>query len=391
LTTTPTPTPTPSQILGFNVGSGLSPTTARGNKIYGNEVYAFGPLEFYKGLGVNKVVSINKTNGSVQNFYPEFSNDTLGVLDIWRTTGSSWYMTGSFDKYSGSTQQRLVKLNSDLTKDTTFNIGIGLQNDAYALYYNEVTDRLFVGGSFVGYNGDSTKARFIKVDGTTGAIDTSIPNTYFGNGFVEFITPDGNGNLFVGGSFTTVTGTTAQNRLVYVSEANGYRVPGFNIGTGFNSTPYSAVYDGVNNRLYVVGAFTQYSGVSANGIVCLNATTGAIDTGFSYGTGFGGGFGWSITQLPNGDLVILTNSATYNGVTSNRVTRVTSGGTLNTTFQTNLGSSFDFGVTRNIPSAYLISNDGTYLYITGNFISFNGQNFNGIVRLTIDGVLDSTT
>ena len=393
LTSTPTPTPTPSAIGGFDVGGGFGPTSGvRGNKIYGSDLYVFGGIDYYNFSNINKIAQLNKTTAQLNNWYPAFTRfGGLSVLDFLLTTGGSYYMTGSFDRYSGSTQQRLIKLNSDLTKDTTFNIGIGLQNDSTALYYNEITDRLFVGGSFVGYNGDSTKARLIKVDGTTGAIDTSIPNNYFGNAFPEWILPDGNGNLYIGGQFTIVTGTTAQNRLVYISEANGFRVPGFNIGTGFNATPKSAVLDKVNNRLYITGQFNTYNGTSAGGIVCLNATTGAIDAGFNYGTGLGGGFGIGITQLPNGDLVILHNSASFNGVLSNRLSRVSSGGTVNTTFQTNLGGSFDLGVTQGFPSQYSITNDGTYLYITYQFTSFNGQNFNGLVRLTIDGVLDSTT
>jgi hypothetical protein len=392
MTETPTNTPTPSvtPVIEFCVGDGCAAQLARGNYLDGNELYIFGQVEYFNSQVVDGIFSLNKNTGALQAFQPAFPN-AQSVNSITRTSTGGWYATGAFTQYSGQTENRLVKLQSDLYMDPAFDIGIGLQNDAYSLYYNQSTDRLFVGGAFVGYNGDTTKARFIKIDGTTGAIDTSIPNTYFGNGDVRMMVSDGNGNLFLGGGFTTVTGTTAQNRLVYVSETNGYRVPGFNIGTGFNQTPTSAVYDGANNRLYVVGQFTTYNGTTVGGVTCLNATTGAIDAGFASGTGLGGGFAIAITQLPGGDLVILHNSATFNGVNSNRLTRVTSGGTIDTTFNTNIGTSFNLGITQTpIPTQYQLSTDGTYLYITGNFISFNGQNFNGLVRLNLDGTLAST-
>ena len=389
-TSSPTPTPSTSGIPNFCVGSGLIGQNARGNYLDGSDLYIFGSMEFYKQQSVDCVFKVDKNSGAQQTFQPAFPQG-FSVTAIEKKSTGDWYMTGTFDSYSGQSRNRLVKLQPDLYMAPAFNIGIGLQNDAYALHYNESTDRLFIGGAFVGYNGDSTKARFIKIDGTTGAIDTSIPNTYFGNGDVRMMVSDGNGNLFLGGTFTTVTGTTAQNRLVYVSETNGYRVPGFNIGTGPSSAPTSAVYDGANNRLYMVGQFNTYNGTTVGGITCLNTTTGAIVSGFTSGSGFGGTFGISITQLPGGDLVILHNSATYNGVNSNRLTRVTSGGTMDTTFNTNLGSSFQFGVAQTpIPFQYQLTNDGTYLYITGNFISYQNQNFNGLLRLNLDGTLAST-
>jgi hypothetical protein len=388
-TLTPTPTPSTSGIPNFCVGAGLSAELARGNYLDGNDLYIFGGMEFFNLQVVDCVFKLDKNSGVQQTFQPAFPNG-FSVNAMTKKSTGDFYMTGSFNSYSGQTRQRLVKLQPDLYMAPAFDIGSGLQNDAFALHYNESTDRLFVGGGFVGYNLDTTKARFIKIDGTTGAIDTSIPNTYFGNGDVGLMVSDGNGNLFLGGTFTTVTGTTGQNRLVYVSETNGYRVPGFNIGTGFNQVPHGAVYDGVNNRLYVVGQFTLYNGVGANGIVCLNATTGAIDTGFVYGTGLGGGFGISITQLPGGDLVILHNSAQYNGVNSSRITRVSSGGTMDNTFQTNIAGGFSTITLSPRPLQNQIQNDGTYLYITGNYIQFAGQNFNGLVRLNIDGTLAST-
>src|SRR5262249_56901632 len=95
----------------------------------------------------------------------------------------------------------------------------------------------------------------------------------------------GSGDLYVGGSFASYSGTVA-NGLVRL-HADGTVDRTFVTGTGFNNTVFSIApaRDGTGN-LYVGGAFTSYSQqMVANSLVRLHAD-GTVDRTFATGTGF---------------------------------------------------------------------------------------------------------
>jgi hypothetical protein len=384
-TETPTPTPTPTGNITpeFCIGCGFEPGL-NGVKVIGNNLYPFGVVEYYKLNDANKVVELNKVDASQQSFLPGFGPDNISqVLDIVKTSASTYYFAGNFSTYDGVSQNRLVKTNTDLTRNTTFG-NQNFQNDIYALYYDEPNNSLWVGGAFVGYNLDVANRYLIKIDGNTAARDTAVPQN-IANNPVGVIRPDGAGNLFIGGQFTTWTGT-ARNRLAKISSTDGTLVSGFQIGTGFNGTVFDMVHDAANNRLYVAGAFTQYSGVTSAALACLDATTGFIDTTWS-GSSFTAGQARSIVQNRFGDLFIYGSFGTYAGAAAPRLAKISSGGTMDLTFRTNIGTS-TFNQTVNAFSTHSqLAVDDNYLYLAGTFSAFNGIPTNGFVRLDFDGNL----
>jgi|GEM_PF-3997272 hypothetical protein len=91
-----------------------------------------------------------------------------------------------------------------------------------------------------------------------------------------------NGNLYVGGCFTTMGGVSANN----IAEWNGTTSTWSALGLGIKGTTaesggivYSLSVDSINNILYVGGAFTSAGGNSANNIAKWTSTpTGISNT-----------------------------------------------------------------------------------------------------------------
>lgn len=92
----------------------------------------------------------------------------------------------------------------------------------------------------------------------------------------------------------------------------------------------------------------------------------------------------SILVLPDDSIVITGQFTTFNGTSSNRILRINSNGTLNTSFITNMGTGFNNEVVQTV-----LTPAGKLLCL-GHFTSYNGVTRNRIVQLNIDGTIDSS-
>jgi hypothetical protein len=62
---------------------------------------------------------------------------------------------GGFTTFTGTTQNRLIRLNSDGSKDTSFNIGTGFDNTVSSIAI-QTDGKILVGGNFTTYQGVSS-------------------------------------------------------------------------------------------------------------------------------------------------------------------------------------------------------------------------------------------
>jgi uncharacterized delta-60 repeat protein len=192
---------------------------------------------------------------------------------------------------------------------------------------------MYVGGDMFQYNGTPIRY-FTALDLTTSNIVGSPFNTTgLTNGYVVDIQVQPDGNVLLGGAFTTYSGVS-QNRLTRVLPS-GFRDTTFNIGTGFNAQVESILVDS-NNKILVVGSFSTFNGNNKGGIVRLNSD-GSIDTTFS---GLTTGFAPTAGIFPfvneiqeyNNQYYVAGNWNTYNGSVVPDVVRLNQDGSLDTTF-----------------------------------------------------------
>ncbi len=90
-----------------------------------------------------------------------------------------------------------------------------------------------------------------------------------------------------------------------------------------------------NGKILISGDFTTYNGTTANRIARLNSD-GTLDTTFITGTGANSGVN-TITLQPDGKILIGGYFTKYNNTTANRIARLNADGTLDTTFTTGTG------------------------------------------------------
>lgn len=131
------------------------------------------------------------------------------------------------------------------------------------------------------------------------------------------------------------------------------------------------------------GDFSSYNGVSRSGLVRVN-TDGGLDTAFNSGGTGTGSFGIVRALVLQADAkVVLGGSFTiYNGVSRNNIARVNTDGSLDTTF--NPGTGADSSV-----DSLALQSDGRIL-LGGFFTSYNGVTRNKLARINTNGSLDTT-
>jgi uncharacterized delta-60 repeat protein len=284
-----------------------------------------------------------------------------------------FYIGGSFTTYQGVTTNRIVRLNTDGTIDTSFNIGTGFNNAVRAITLDSA-GKLYVGGQFITYQGVAAN-RIIKLN-TDGSKDTSFNmGTGFG-GTVIGITLDSAGKLYVGGGFTTYQG--GSNSRIIKLNTDGSKDTSFNMGTGFNSDLNTIVLDSAG-KLYVGGIFATYQGVAANRIIKLN-TDGSKDTSFDNTTGFNNDVN-TIALDSAGKLYVGGNFTGYKSASLNRIIKLNTDGTVDGSFDSVQG--FDQRVTK------ILINSAGKIYAAGAFNLYRNQFNKSIIRLNPDGTKDS--
>ena len=148
---------------------------------------------------------------------------------------------------------------------------------------------------------------------------------------------------------------------------------------GFNNEVSGMVLQS-DGKIVVVGYFTQFNSVTANFIIRLNSD-GSRDTSFNIGSGFNG-FAYDIVQQTDGKFVIIGDFTSYNGVSANKIIRLNLDGSVDSSF--NSGSGFN-----NTATKIVIQSDGKFV-IAGHFTSYNGSSINRIIRLNSNGTRDTS-
>jgi uncharacterized delta-60 repeat protein len=361
---TPTPTPTVTQTMTPTTTStpaGATPTPTTTTTTTPTPSATPGPV-FFSGQGFNNV-----------------------VIPISTVSGTNkLYIGGAFTAYpSGSTLNRIVRVNQDGTRDNTFQIGTGFSATVNVIKEDTSTGNVYVGGTFTNYSGVGVN-RIVRLK-PDGFIDTTFNiGTGFINGTVTDIALQPDGKVVVVGGITGYNGTNIA-KIVRLN-TDGSIDSGFQTTSGFTGAlgavnPQNVIIDSAG-KIVVAGQMTGFSTTSIGRFVRLNSD-GTLDTAFqaNAGTGFNGQAYGGVNQLSNGQYIVCGDFTNYNGTSKTRVARINNNGTLDNTF--GLSPTLNNFVLASI----LDSQENIYLHgAFTNFGGVTGQNFMG--KITSGGTYD---
>jgi hypothetical protein len=305
--------------------------------------YTYGTFTSYDSVPKGYIVKL-KENGDIDTSFAPlsgFNANSFAMQSILVLPDGKVMASGNFTSYDGVSANRIIRLTSGGTIDTSFSAGTGFNNITSALV-NTNDDKIVVGGLFSSYNGDVvTRNRIIRLN-DNGTIDNSlVTGTGFDN-LTNSIVINSDNSMYVGGYFSTYAGVAA-NRIIKLN-TNGSVDTSFDYGSGLNSNtsnqPVGLISDD-NDGIYIYGYFTTYSGQVVNRI-CKVLPTGSLNPLFVIGVGFNNAV-YSGAKVLGDKLLLQGFFTTYNGLTANRAIILNGDGSVYRTFDKEYLNIFTMG------------------------------------------------
>jgi uncharacterized delta-60 repeat protein/uncharacterized repeat protein (TIGR01451 family) len=231
------------------------------------------------------------------------------------------------------------------------------------------------------------------VPGAPGTVDTTTQTGLGFNGLVQSVALQPDGKVLAGGNFSFVNNYPLSDlaRLNTDGSVDSSFLSGQAgaDGTVCAVLSQSSAAGGTNDGpIVLVGDFTNVDSVPRHGIARLNLN-GSLDSTFNPGFGADSGI-YAIIQMPTNQFptptfVIGGNFANYDGTSMGGVARITTSGQLDPTFNPGPGVTSTNGAVH----ALALQANGQVI-VGGDFTVFNSLPYHHLVRLNLDGSVDTT-
>ncbi len=295
---------------------------------------------------------------------------------------AGWFGLLQDANFSNYNYGRIARISATGALDTGFNPGSGANGTIYALV-RQPDGKILIGGSFTSFNG-TTRNRIARIN-TDGSLDTTFDPSSGADGTVYTILLKPDGTVLIGGSFSHYNGAT-RNGLALLDHTGSLdnTFADFTGPTVFSIKALALQTDG---KLLVGGSYYHSTGNLRAGLKRLN-TDGSVDATFSgliegasdaFDTQYLGDI-QEIAIQPDGKILVAGDFSQFNGTARNGIARLTNTGALDTTFNPDANA---------LVSALLPLPDGSLL-IGGDFTTIGGATATRIARLSASGSLDTS-
>ncbi len=369
----------------FSVGTGANQIIYALGLQSDGKIIIGGNFTAFNGTTPNRLVRVDNTGAVDATFNVGAGANTI-VDNIAVQPDGKILVVGNFTQYNGETVNRIVRLNTDGTRDASFNVGGTGAGSRVRTVQVLADNKILIGGAFTGYNG-ITGIGCIALLTAAGELDATIASKISGNVYTLVVQPDN--KIVAGGEFYQYefSSGTISPRFARLN-ANGTKDNTFNEGTGFSETVrLTAVQP--DGKILVAGVFAEYFGQEARGIVRLNAD-GSRDNTFSASVSNSNllaSYPVDMTLQPDGKILLSGTFTVVNGDTVNGIVRLNADGSRDLTFNAGTGATDVNGINGGLHVGHYMQPDGKIL-LGGAFVKFNGTVVNQIVRLNADGSRD---
>jgi len=314
---------------------------------------------------------------------PIFPDGSSGfVRDAVEQSDGKLVIVGHFANINGTSVGKIARLNANGSLDSTFNFEGSYDDRGFgnnALVLKLLSDGSFlVGGTFVNYN-DASVNRLVKLN-SDGSLNTSFSGNVTLDNDVFAIHVLSSGKIYVGGNFT--------NKLIRLNN-DGTTDETFDVGTGFDDIVTSIKVDS-NSKVVVGGWFNAYNGSPCNrGIVRLNAN-GTLDSSFETegaGLNFTEGVVQCLAIQSDDKIVVGGWFNQYDGNRQGHIIRLNADGTKDSTFVTGYGFGDDGSYEGQRVQDILLDNNK--IICVGGLYNYGGKALYGFAKLSPTGSLDT--
>jgi uncharacterized delta-60 repeat protein len=334
-------------------------------------------------LGTSSGILRLNSNGSIDSAF-NTSLTGFGVINsIVQQSDGKTIVGGRFRKVNGGFSNNIARFNADGTFDNTFVINRGPLFNKFSNsdFVNSLAiqpdGKILVGGFFASFDHSPQKA-LVRLNpngsidsafGLSGDIDTDFNN-------IEDIVVLPDGNIIITG---IMYDSLVQPKMILRLNSDGSIDSAFNLGGLSANSSVLRVIRQPDGKYIICGFFTTYNGITRPRIARLNVD-GTLDTTFNPGTGANAVI-YDIALQPDGKIIIGGNFTLYNGTSVNRIARLNSDGTLDSSFNVGTGAN-------NTVNSLALQSNGKIIF-GGSFGSINGVTRNLLARLNTNGTLDT--
>ncbi len=343
---------------------GLSTDSTGRVLVTGNFVTYNGQARTYF-MRLNSDLSLDSTSITLNNAsYPQAVLPNDGFI-----------LGGYFTTVNGFTQPGFSLFNSAgtrLASQTQLSSGNVDGGGTKGGFFVQPDGKILMGGSFNSFN-EAFRFNFARLN-SDGSLDTSFVPASNPNNALTAVAREPGGKILVGGYFTAVGARSGIGLARYNSDGSVDTT--FTNVVGSTSLPISGFAFQGDGKTVVYGNFTTFDGLTRYGIARLN-TDGSMDTAYNANLSVSGKV-YDVLVDPDDKLVIVGTFSTVNGTARGRIARLNTDGSLDTSFATGAGAAISPGT----PSIYSIVRlaDGNYL-AGGAFNTFDGQARTNLVKI----------
>jgi uncharacterized delta-60 repeat protein len=352
----------------FNIWSGFTgwnfSSAIRSIKIQNDgKIIVWGDFTSYKGVKSSGIIRLN-TDGSIDSGFDIGSGfagysmwDNMFLINNIEIQSDGKIVVAWFFKYYQNTLvTNIVRLNTDWSRDTSFDTNSAYSNTIWALNIQSDGKILI----YIVVNGNQNVIYRLNTDGSR---DTSFNIGKWFDSFISKIASQNDGKIIVGGWFITSNELPAGGIIRLNSD--WWIDSSFNIGDGFNGMVLSTVIQ-PDGKIIVGWTFKGYKWQIAQWIIRLNASW-VRDNSFNIWSGFD----WNVRTLTlqnNGRIIVGGGFGLYNWNTANELIRLMPDWSKDTSFITYGFSSY----ANYFPNVMVttVQSDGKIL-VGGNFNTYS--------------------
>ena len=373
-------------ISGSIAFNGQSSTGFNGNVravlVSGSNVYMGGDFTTYQAPPINYLVKLDNTGAVDTTFNVGIGPNNTVTSMVTQSDGKILIAGSAFTTYSGSASTRIARINTDGTRDATFNVGTGLNVNTFDMKVQS-DGKIIAAGGFTTYSG-STNSGIVRIN-PNGTKDTTFNVGAGSTGALYQLALQSDGKIIAIGATTAYSGSA--NAGIVRINTDGTKDTTFNPGSGFNTTSVLAIGIQSTGKIIVGGNFALYSGSSSPYIVRIN-TDGTKDTTFNVGVGFGANGVVALKVLADDSIIAYGSFTTYSGSASPRIIRLNSNGTKDTTFAPTTGFTQNPLTTGYVQG--LSTDKNNNIYVGNQFTVYNDNTVGNIVKMNQLAAYDST-